>query len=115
MSRRSVHSPGILVNVRRLLVLGGTGFLGHAVVQAALSEGEPGAREWSVATFNRGISGPDARGITVLRGDRYDPDSLLTLARSGPWDAVVDCSGYVPRNVLSVANALDSQTSRYLF
>src|SRR3954471_19888880 len=100
---------------RRLLVLGGTGFLGHAVVQAALSDGEPDAPEWSVTTFNRGTTGPDVPGTTAMRGDRYAPDSLATLAGSGPWDAVVDCSGYVPRNVMSVADALDRRTSRYVY
>ena len=108
-------SPGILVKVRRLLVLGGTGFLGHAVVQAALSDRESGAPEWSVTTFNRGTSGQDAPGTTAIRGDRYEPDSMGTLARSGPWDAVIDCSGYVPRNVVSVAERLNPLTARYVF
>lgn len=100
---------------RRLLVLGGTGFLGHAVVRAALADRKSDLPLWSVTTFNRGMSGPDAAGTTAMRGDRYEPDSLQSLARSGPWDAVVDCSGYIPRNVLSVANALDSRTARYVF
>ena len=92
--------PAILIHMRRLLVLGGTGFLGHSIVQAALSDRESDSPHWSVTTFNRGVSGPDAPGTTAIRGDRYDPDSLDILTRSGPWDAVIDCSGYVPRNQL---------------
>jgi nucleoside-diphosphate-sugar epimerase len=80
--------------MRRLLVLGGTGFLGHAMVTAALSDRVSGAPEWSVATFNRGLSGADEPRVTALRGDRYEPSSLDTLADSGPWDVVIDCSGY---------------------
>ena len=99
--------------MKRLLLLGGTGFLGEAVVQTAVSEGQAGG--WSVTTFNRGLSGPDDPRIIALHGDRYEPDSVDMLARAGPWDVVIDCSGYVPRNVVSVAEALHSQTDRYLF
>ena len=100
--------------MRRLLVLGGTGFLGFAIVQGALADQRDGSR-WAVTTFNRGVSGPDLPGTTAMRGDRYEPDSIATLASSGPWDAVIDCSGYVPRNVLATAGALGSRTSRYVF
>ena len=100
---------------RRLLVLGGTGFLGQAVVHAALSDSEADEPQWSVATFNRGLSGVDEPGVAVIRGDRYEPSALATLAQSGPWDAVVDCSGYVPKNVLSVAEALNARTARYVY
>jgi 2'-hydroxyisoflavone reductase len=84
----------------RLLVLGGTQFVGHAVVVAALDQGH------EVTTFNRGLSGEDVHGVVPVRGDRYDPVSLADLARQGPWDAMVDTSGYVPRNVLEVARSL---------
>jgi 2'-hydroxyisoflavone reductase len=101
--------------MRRLLVLGGTGFLGHAVVQAALSDRPSGTPQWSVATFNRGLSGVVDPGVTAVRGDRYEPTSIDILADSGPWDVVIDCSGYVPRNVLSVAESLNQRTGRYVF
>ncbi len=93
----------------RLLVLGGSWFLGRAVVDDAL------ARGWEVTTFRRGQSGDDAPGATVIRGDRTDLEDVARLTSAGPWDAVLDTSGYVPRDVLAVARALDPVVGRYVF
>ncbi|MFG1901519.1 NAD-dependent epimerase/dehydratase family protein [Micromonospora carbonacea] len=93
----------------RLLVLGGTWFVGHAVVTAALNAG------WDVTTFNRGTSGPDVDSVRAVRGDRAQPADIDALAAYGPWDAVVDTSGYVPRNTLDVARALAPVAGRYVF
>ncbi|MGH8544659.1 MAG: NAD-dependent epimerase/dehydratase family protein [Gammaproteobacteria bacterium] len=98
-----------MCGVARLLVLGGSWFLGRAVADVAL------ARGWEVTGFRRGRSGEDAPGITVVRGDRTSGADLARLADAGPWDAVVDTSGYVPREVLAVARALEPVTSRYVF
>lgn len=87
-------------------MLGGTGFLGRAMVQTATDQG------WTATTFNRGQTGADAPGIEARRGDRYDLDTVQALAQSARWDAVIDCSGYVPRNVLAVAEALASRVDR---
>lgn len=93
----------------KILVLGGTAFAGRAIVEDALGRG------WPVTTFNRGISGSDVVGVTALRGDRCDRAALGTLSAAGPWDAVVDCSGFVPRNVLDAATALGQVAGRYIF
>jgi hypothetical protein len=93
----------------RLLVLGGTRFVGRAVVQAALG------LEWKVTTFNRGLSGADLPGAAVLRGDRTRHGDLATLAAAGPWDAVIDTSGYVPRETLAVCERLEPVSGRYVF
>jgi 2'-hydroxyisoflavone reductase len=93
----------------RLLVLGGTRFVGHAAVEAALD------RSWDVTTFNRGLSGTDVPGATVLRGDRTRRDEVARLADAGPWDAVLDTSGYVPRETLAVAERLESVAGQYVF
>lgn len=92
----------------RLLVLGGTWFVGRAVVSAALDKG------WQVDTFNRGESGPDVPRVRPIRGDRTKPKDVAALASYGPWDAVVDTSGYVPRNTLDVARTLAPVTGRYV-
>jgi nucleoside-diphosphate-sugar epimerase len=93
----------------RLLVLGGTRFVGRAIAGAAVGRG------WQVTTFNRGQAGPDVRGVQPLRGDRTDQDDLRRLASAGRWDAVVDTSGYVPVNTLQVARSLQAVAGQYVF
>ena len=93
----------------RLLVLGGTRFVGWAVVADAVGRG------WEVTTFNRGLSGPDVAGVHALRGDRTQAGDVARLVEAGPWDAVVDTSGYVPREVLAVCEYLEPVTGRYVF
>jgi 2'-hydroxyisoflavone reductase len=82
----------------RLLVLGGTKFLGRAIVEEALARGH------EVTTFTRGETNPDLFPQTErLRGDR---DGDLSALEGRTWDAVVDTSGYVPRLVRASAEAL---------
>ncbi|WP_435208281.1 NAD-dependent epimerase/dehydratase family protein [Streptomyces sp. bgisy034] len=94
----------------RMLVLGGTWFLGKEVVVGAL------ARGWEVTTFNRGRSGPDVFGVDAVHGDRTDAGDLHRLASHGPWDAVVDTSSseLAPRDVLLAARALADQVARWV-
>jgi nucleoside-diphosphate-sugar epimerase len=93
----------------RLLVLGGTRFVGRAVVVTALGHG------WEVATFNRGLSAADVPGVRALRGDRTKAADLAGLADAGPWDAVIDTSGYVPREVLAACQRLEPVATHYVF
>jgi 2'-hydroxyisoflavone reductase len=91
----------------KLLVLGGTKFLGRAVVEAALARGH------EVTLFNRGRTNPDLfPELERLRGDR-DGDLSSLAGRS--WDAVVDPSGYVPRVVRASAELLAPNVERYTF
>ncbi|EWM67982.1 MULTISPECIES: NAD-dependent epimerase/dehydratase family protein [unclassified Micromonospora] len=93
----------------RLLVLGGTWFVGHAIVRAALDAG------WEVTTFNRGTSSTPLEAVRPIQGDRTRPRDIAALAAFGNWDAVVDTSGYVPRNTLDVARMLAPVVGRYVF
>jgi 2'-hydroxyisoflavone reductase len=93
----------------RLLVLGGTRFVGRAVVAAGVGRG------WEVTTFNRGVSGADVAGARALRGDRTQAGNVVRLLEAGPWDAVVDTSGYVPRETLAVCKCLEPVADRYVF
>jgi 2'-hydroxyisoflavone reductase len=91
----------------KLLVLGGTKFLGRAVVEAALARGhEP-------TLFNRGRTNPDLfPEAGRLIGDR---DGDLSALEGGRWDAVVDPSGYVPRVAAASVDLLAGSVDHYVF
>ncbi len=92
----------------RILVLGGTWFVGRAIVEDALRSGA------EVTLFGRGRSGAGLfPEVTRLRGDRDAGD--YAALRRGSWDAVVDVSGYVPRHVGQAMDALGGRAGRYLF
>ena len=82
----------------RLLLLGGTKFLGRAAAEEALRRGH------EVTLFNRGQTNPDLfPEAEHLHGDR---DGDLDALRGREWDAVIDPSGYVPRVVRASAELL---------
>ena len=83
----------------RLLILGGTVFLGRHLVEAALSRGH------EVTLFNRGQHDPDIfPEVERLRGDRtYDLEAL----RGRRWEAVIDTCGFVPKVVRASARSCD--------
>ncbi|MFF8988422.1 NAD-dependent epimerase/dehydratase family protein [Streptomyces sp. NPDC014983] len=91
----------------RLLVLGGTEFVGRVVAEAALGRG------WEVTLFNRGRHEPPA-GARLLRGDRTAEGGLAALA-GGDWDAVVDTWSAAPRAVRETARLLRGRTGRYAY
>ncbi|MFZ3321496.1 MAG: NAD-dependent epimerase/dehydratase family protein [Usitatibacter sp.] len=93
----------------KVLVLGGTVFLGRAFTDAALASG------LEVVHFNRGQSAPIDTRVRRIAGDRNDEEALRKAAREGPWDAVIDTSGYLPQAVRKSAVAMRDSTDRYLF
>lgn len=91
----------------KLLVLGGTVFLGRHVVESALARGH------SVTLFNRGRQNPDLfPRVEKLRGDRDGDLSALSGRR---FDAVVDTSTYTPRQARWIAEILDRRIEHYTF
>lgn len=90
----------------RLLVLGGTKFLGRAVVVSALERGH------EVTLFNRGQTNPDLfPSVEKLRGDRAGE---LDELRGRGWDAVIDTSAYVPSQVRWTTELLRDAAAHYL-
>ncbi|MER5890665.1 NAD-dependent epimerase/dehydratase family protein [Streptomyces sp. NPDC001941] len=94
----------------KLLVLGGSWFLGKAIVQQALEQ------DWEVTAFTRGRSGTHVPGVRPVNGDRLNPDDLKRLADHGPWDAVVDTSSsdFAPRDVRLAARSLARAAARWV-
>jgi 2'-hydroxyisoflavone reductase len=91
----------------KLLLLGGTKFLGRATVDAALERGH------DVTLFTRGETNPELFPETEkLRGDR---SAGLSGLEGRTWDAVVDTSGYIPGVVRASAEVLRDSVGRYLF
>jgi 2'-hydroxyisoflavone reductase len=91
----------------RVLILGGTVFLGRHVAAAALAAGH------ELTLFTRGRSNPELfPEATRLRGDRAGD---LAALEGGRWDLVVDTSGFVPRDVLAGARLLAPRAGRYVF
>ena len=91
----------------KLLILGGTVFLGRALVDTAL------ARRHTVTLFNRGQHHAELYPeVEKLRGDR---DGDLGALRGRRWDAVIDTCGYVPRVVRASAELLADAVDHYTF
>ncbi len=104
--------PGALAVTRtrtpmKILILGGTGFIGPHLVEQAMLRGH------DVTIFNRGRSNTHLfPEVKKLVGDR---DGGLDALKKGEWDAVLDNSGYVPRHVKDSAELLKGRVGRYLF
>ncbi len=91
----------------RILIIGGTAFVGRHLTDAALAAGH------DVTLFNRGRTGPDLfPAATQLTGDR---NSDLSALATGQWDATVDVCGYFPRQVRSLHAALGERAGQYVF
>lgn len=96
---------------KRILILGGTAFLGPQLVEAARARGH------TVTLFNRGKTRPQLfPDVEKLQGDR-DPNKGegLKALEGRTWDAVIDTSGYVPRLVRASARLLAPHVGQYVF
>lgn len=93
----------------KLLILGGTIFLGRHIVEAALQRGH------TVTLFNRGQRNAELfPQLQKLRGDRRAENGLEAL-KGHTWDAVIDTCGYIPREVRASARLLADAVQHYAF
>ncbi len=108
LARASDPAP----TARRILILGGTSFLGPAVVRAAVIGGH------TVTLFNRGITNPQLfPHLEKLRGFRSPvaSDENWTEVASRRWDAVIDVWPSDPSVAASAAMRLRDQAAHYLY
>ncbi|MCC7117961.1 MAG: NAD-dependent epimerase/dehydratase family protein [Anaerolineales bacterium] len=90
----------------KILMIGGTRFLGRHLVNYARSHGH------HVTLFNRGQTNPNLfPQMDKIHGDREKDLDLL----QGHWDAVIDTCGYFPQSVRLSAEALKDKTDAYVF
>lgn len=92
----------------RLLILGGTVFVGRHLAEVARDRGH------DVTLFHRGTRPDVLPDVEHLHGDRNEPAGLDVL-REGTWDAVIDTSAYLPRQVREALDALEGRFDRYAF
>ena len=91
----------------KILILGGTKFLGRHLVDAALAAGH------EVTIFNRGKTNPTLfPDIETITGDREQDIEKLS---GREWDAVIDVAGYLPRIVRLSAERLKDRVKKYVF
>ena len=91
----------------KLLILGGTRFLGYHLVTAAL------ARQHDLTLFHRGQHAVAALPrVHMIYGDRHHDVGKL---HGHQWDAVIDTSGYLPQSVRASAEVLADAVAQYTF
>ena len=93
----------------RLLMLGGTRFVGRVVVDDAL------ARGWEVTVLHRGRTGVAPSGADVLHVDRTDPGALADAVDDRRWDVVVDTWAGSPLVATEGASVLKGHVERYAY
>lgn len=93
----------------KILIIGGSIFLGRAVAEAALRAGH------DVFVLNRGLSQPNVPGVRAIVGDRNEVAALTRARTSGPFDLVVDTSGFEPESVALSGQLLGDICDHYVF
>jgi nucleoside-diphosphate-sugar epimerase len=90
----------------KILVLGGSRFLGRTFVKEALR------RNNELTIFNRGIQNPGIKDVEVLTGNRF---GNLKALQNRYWDVVLDTSGFIPYTVQNTTNLLKDRVKHYTF
>ena len=96
-----------MISGMRLLVLGGTNFVGRNIVDEALRRGD------DVTTANRGTSGPPSHGVQAIHADRRDRQAFADALGTAEWDAVIDTWPGAPAVVRDSAGLLRDRVGHY--
>ena len=93
-----------------ILILGGTNFLGPAIVESAINKGH------TLTLFNRGITNPGLfPDLEHIRGDREQGPEAYKALRGRPWDVVIDVWPEKAKLVEEATEALQKHTDSYVF
>ncbi|KAA3641497.1 MAG: NAD-dependent epimerase/dehydratase family protein [Bacteroidetes bacterium] len=94
---------------KKILVLGGTQFIGRSLVEKLFLE-----KNFEITLFNRHKTGINLfEDIPKIRGDRETPD--INKIKDHHWDYVIDLSGYYPDSLKNVLDNLNPDVSKYIF
>jgi 2'-hydroxyisoflavone reductase len=94
----------------RVLILGGSWFVGRVVAEDAVRCGD------EVTVFNRGLTlAPLPAGARLVQGDRERSRDVRALARHGRWDVVIDIAGSIPAVVQRSMAVLSEVADRCVF
>lgn len=97
------------MSTSKLLILGGTQFIGRNLVQALIESGE-----YAITLFNRQKTAVNLfPNVPVIKGDRETDDVQQIAAQH--WDVVIDCSCYYPADLERVLDNLASKPKQYVF
>ncbi|MFJ7725278.1 SDR family oxidoreductase [Neobacillus sp. NPDC097160] len=90
----------------KVLILGGTRFLGRALVEEALGRGH------EITLFNRGTNNEAFPDVEQLIGNR---DSDVSLLKNRKWDVLIDTCGFAPHQIKKIAEVLRDNIEHYTF
>ncbi|MEO2076129.1 MAG: NAD-dependent epimerase/dehydratase family protein [Bacillus sp. (in: firmicutes)] len=90
----------------KILVLGGSRFLGRAFVEEALSQNH------EITIFNRGNQNACLKDVEILTGDRFGD---LNELKTRYWDTVLDTSGFIPYTIKNSTELLKDRLNHYTF
>jgi 2'-hydroxyisoflavone reductase len=90
----------------KVLILGGTRFLGRALVEEALKRGH------EITLFNRGTNNETFPEVEQLIGNR---DSDVSLLENRKWDVVIDTCGFAPHQIKKIAAVLGDNIEHYTY
>jgi 2'-hydroxyisoflavone reductase len=90
----------------KILVLGGSRFLGRTFVEAAQKQNH------EVTIFNRGNQNEGFKDVEIITGDRF---GNLNEIKNRYWDAVLDTSGFIPSSVVKSTELLKDRVKHYTF
>ena len=95
--------------VKKILVMGGTWFIGRVIVEQLLERGD-----CEVVIFHRGQTGKDLfPQVRRIQGDRETND--YAKATKEEWDGVIDVSSYYPQSLEKMVAALEGKVGRYVY
>ncbi len=93
----------------KILIIGGTLFIGRNVVEQLLTE-----KEYELTIFNRGLTNPNLfPEVKKIRGDR-NTDDVQHIAKE-KWDYVIDLACYYPHSLKAILANLSKNVKRYIF